>query len=45
MKKVYENAMFVADYLSWNKVQCNCGNKMREINDIHNEIYSLIKKK
>jgi dTMP kinase len=45
MKKVYENAMFVADYLSWNKVQCNCDNKMREINDIHNEIYSLIKKK
>ena len=45
MKKVYESAMFIADYLSWDKVQCNDGNKMREINDIHKEIYSLVKRK
>ena len=45
MKKVYESAMFIADYLSWDKIQCNDGNKMREINDIHKEIYSLVKKK
>lgn len=45
MKKVYENAMFVADYLSWNKVQCNIGDEMRDVNDIHNEIYSLVKSK
>lgn len=45
MKKVYENAMFIADYLSWDKIQCNEGNKMREINDIHEEIYSLVKRK
>ena len=45
MKKVYENAMFIADYLSWDKVQCNDGNKMRDIDDIHKEIYSLIKNK
>ena len=45
MEKVYESAMFIADYLSWDKVQCNDGNKMREIDDIHKEIYSLVKKK
>ncbi len=44
MKKVYENAMFIADYLSWDKVQCNDGDKMRPINDIHDEIYNLVKK-
>lgn len=45
MKKVYESAMFIADYLSWDKVQCNDGDEMRDIQDIHNEICSLIKKK
>ncbi len=45
MKKVYESAMFVANYLSWDKIQCNDGNKMREIDDIHDEIYNLVKKR
>lgn len=45
MKKVYENSIFIADYLSWDKVQCNDGNKMRTIEDIHEEVYSLVKKK
>lgn len=45
MKKVYDSAMFVANYLSWDKVQCNDGNKMREIDDIHEEVYSLVKRK
>ena len=42
MKKVYDNAMFIADYLDWDKVQCYNGNEMRSIEDIHNEIYSII---
>lgn len=45
MKKVYESAMFVSDYLSWNKIKCNDGNKMRSINEINREIYEKIKKK
>lgn len=44
MKKVYESAMFIADYLSWNKVDCSDNNKMRSINDIHEEVYRLVKK-
>ena len=45
MKKVYDNAMFIADYLKWDKVQCNDGNEMRSIEDIHKEIYEIINKK
>lgn len=45
MKKVYESAMFIADYLSWSKVQCNDKDKMRSVNDIHDEVYTLVKKK
>ena len=43
MKKVYDSAMFVADYLSFDKVQCNDGDKMRDKNDIHEDVYSLVK--
>ena len=45
MKKVYDSAMFIADYLAWDKIQCNDGNKMREIPDIHEEVYRLVKRK
>lgn len=45
MKKVYDNAMFLADYFSWGMVECNDGDRMRKIDDIHEEVYSLVKKK
>ena len=45
MRKVYDSAMFIADYLSWDQIECNKGNKMRDIEDIHEEIYSLVKRK
>lgn len=44
MRKVYENALFVADYLKFSKIRCNDGDHMRSIEDIHNDIYKLIKK-
>ena len=43
MKSVYDSAMFVADYLSWDMIKCNDGDKMRSISDIHEEIYNLVK--
>ena len=43
MRKVYDNAMFVADYLGWNMIKCDSNDKMRSINDIHEEIYNLLK--
>lgn len=42
MKKVYENAIFVADYLSWNKIECNNGEKLKTKEEIHEEIFKLI---
>ena len=44
MKKVYDNAMFLAEYLSWASVRCNDGDNLRSIDDIHEEIYSLVRK-
>lgn len=45
MKEVYDNAMFVAEYLSWDMIKCNDGDKMRSREDIHEEIYKLVRKK
>ena len=45
MKKVYQSAMFVANYLSWDKVQCNDEEKMRSIDDIHEDVYKLVKRR
>ena len=45
MKSVYDNALFVADYLKWNKIKCNKGGKMCSIDEIHKLIVSEVKKK
>ena len=44
MKKVYDNALFVADYLGWIKIKCDSGDKMKTISDIHFDIYESIKR-
>ncbi len=43
MKKVYDNAVFVANYLNWDIINCIKDNKFRDKNEIHEEIYKLIK--
>jgi dTMP kinase len=45
MRKVYDNAMFVADYLNWDKVRCDDGESLRSIEDIHEDVYKLVRKK
>lgn len=42
MKKVYENANFVCDYLGWNRIECNDGDKMRSPDEIHEKIYRIV---
>ena len=44
MKKVYENALFIADYLSWDKVECSKNDEMKSKEEIHDEIYKIIMK-
>ena len=45
MKKVYENAIFCAEYLGWDIVNCSDKEKMRSIEEIHEDVYKLVKKK
>ena len=42
MKKVYDNGMFVAKYLNWTIIECNHGNEMKSIEQIHEEIKKVI---
>ena len=44
MKKVYDNAMFVADYLNWEMVKCNDNDKMKSIEEIHEDVYKRVRK-
>ena len=43
MKKVYDNANFVADYLNWSKIECSNNDKFKEIDEIHKEICKILK--
>ena len=45
MKKVYDNAMFVAEYLNWDMVNCSTNNEMDSIENIHKKVYQKVKSK
>ena len=45
LKKSYENSLYIAQKYDWKKINCVENNKMRTIDDIHNEIYSIIEEK
>ena len=45
MKKVYENACMLAEYLNWNIIECSKDNEMRTIEDIHEDVYKLVRMK
>ena len=45
LKEVYDNSMFVANYLGWDIICNNDGDKLRSREDIHEEIYSLVRKR
>ena len=40
--KVYDTAMFVADYLNWEKVKCDENNEMKSIDLIAENIDTII---
>lgn len=44
MKKVYENALFLADYLKWDIISCEKDAKMLPIDDIHEKVYQIVNK-
>ena len=45
MKKVYDNAQFIADYLKWDRVTCNKDNDMLSIDEIHQDITNKVLRK
>lgn len=45
MRDVYESAMFVSEYLGWNKVDCSQHDKMRSIEEVHQKVYTIVKQK
>ncbi len=42
MKRIYDNAMFVSDYLGFDTVKCDLNGSLRSIEDIHNEIKGIM---
>ena len=44
MRKVYDNSTLIADLLSWDKIECSCDGEIRSREDIHEDIYKLVKK-
>ena len=42
MKKVYTNSITIADYLKWDKIICNSGNKMKTPEAIHRDILNRV---
>ena len=45
LKEVYDNSMFVAEYLGWDIIYNNTGMELRSREDIHNDVYNLVKKR
>ena len=45
LKEVYDNSMFVAEYLGWDIIYNNIGMELRSKEDIHNDVYNLVRKR
>ena len=45
MRQVYDNAIFVADYLKWTKIKCNRDDEMKNVDEIHETILKKVLKK
>jgi dTMP kinase len=43
MEVSYKNALAVAEKYSWKKVNCTEGNRVRSIEELHDEIYDIVK--
>lgn len=42
MKKVYDNAIFVSNYLNWTIIDCNDNNRLRSIEDIQTDLLTSV---
>lgn len=45
LRKSYENSLYIAKKYNWHRINCVDGSNMRTIDDIHEEIFKVIKNK
>ena len=45
MKKVSDISIDIAKMFNWDFIECSEGNKMRSQEEIHEDVYKLVKKK
>ncbi len=45
LRKSYENSLYIAKKYNWHRINCVDGSNMRSIDDIHEEIFKVIKNK
>lgn len=45
MKNIYNNAIYISNYLNWNIVDCSDGDTFKDKDTISEEVYRLVKKK
>ena len=43
LTKSYENSLYIADKYNWKKIDCVKDGQLRTIEDIHEEIYNIVK--
>lgn len=43
LEKSYENAMFVAKKFNWKRISCIKDGQIRSVNEIHEDIYSIVR--
>ena len=43
LRKSYNNALYIANKYNWEKIDCVKDGKLRSIDDIHDEIYNIVK--
>ncbi|MCT4607015.1 MAG: thymidylate kinase [Marinisporobacter sp.] len=43
LQKTYENALWIAEKYDWRKVQCIKNQELKSIDEIHEEIYQIVK--
>ena len=45
MEDIYNNAIYISNYLNWNIVDCSDGDTFKDKDTISEEVYRLVKKK
>ncbi|GAA3645448.1 dTMP kinase [Asaccharospora irregularis] len=43
LQKSYDNSLYIVDKYNWKKINCVKNNNLRSIEDIHEEVYELVK--